>query len=271
MTKTLPADPGRRATTDVPSASTPTSPVDTLLPVGNAERSRQIDKRSVRWNQHNAARRSQILDAAIELIEEHPPGTEIRVQEIADRAGLVRTVVYRHFDGRGDLDRAIQQHAVDKVREAVQSGVRAEGSIEEIIGRVVGGLVEWASTHPHLYLLAERDLGDDQPGELLVMVRAIASNVASLITMAAGLFGVSLDKVQTLNLDLFTFGLVGQVRGTVNHWIRMADDAVSPRQLTTLLTDAIWFQIDGFARTVGLDLDRDVTLDALVAAAQPTS
>lgn len=250
---------------------TQTVGVDTLSCVGNADRSRQIDKRSVRWHKHNVTRRSQILEAAIELIEEHPPGTEIRVQEIADRAGLVRTVVYRHFDGRGDLDRAIQQHAVTKVREAVQGNVRPEGSIEEIIGRVVGGLVEWASQHPHLYLLAERDLGDDQPGELLAMVRTLASNVASLISTVAGLFGISLDKVQSINLDLFTVGLIGQVRGTVNHWIRMADETVSPPQLTTLLTDAIWFQIDGFARTVGLQLDRDVTLDALVSAGRPAT
>ena len=53
-----------------------------------------------RWHEHNSARRTAILEAAVALIEEHAPDAEISTQQIAIRAGLARSVVYRQFDTR---------------------------------------------------------------------------------------------------------------------------------------------------------------------------
>lgn len=50
---------------------------------------------NARWDKHNSERRTKILDAAVELIEESAAGVEVSVKEIADRAGLARSVVYR--------------------------------------------------------------------------------------------------------------------------------------------------------------------------------
>ena len=66
------------------------------------------DGRQARWDKHNQERRQVILDAAIAVVEAGEPGAEFHVQQIADRAGLSRTVVYRHFADRADLDQAIQ-------------------------------------------------------------------------------------------------------------------------------------------------------------------
>jgi AcrR family transcriptional regulator len=111
--------------------------------VARADRSRPIDRRTVRWDEHKAARRAKILDAAVELIEERPAGSDIRVQHIAERAGLTRTVVYRHFDGRADLDRAIQAHIVAMVRDAVEPRITIDGTIADIITRIVAAYVNW--------------------------------------------------------------------------------------------------------------------------------
>ena len=65
----------------------------------------KTDGRQLRWDSHNQARRQHILDAAIDVLADSEPGAEVHVQQIADRAGLSRTVVYRHFADRADLDK----------------------------------------------------------------------------------------------------------------------------------------------------------------------
>ncbi len=72
------------------------------------QRQRVPDGRQARWDKHNQARRQAILDAALAVVEAGAPGAEFHVQQIADRAGLSRTVVYRHFADRADLDQAVQ-------------------------------------------------------------------------------------------------------------------------------------------------------------------
>ena len=67
------------------------------------------DGRRLRWLAHNQARRRIIIDAAIRVLERSEPGEDIQVQLIAEEAGLARTVLYRHFHDRVDLDLAVQQ------------------------------------------------------------------------------------------------------------------------------------------------------------------
>ena len=66
------------------------------------------DGRQARWDKHNQQRRLSILDAALEVLEAEPPGADFHVQQIAAHAGLNRTVVYRHFTDRADLDASIE-------------------------------------------------------------------------------------------------------------------------------------------------------------------
>src|SRR5689334_12540491 len=67
------------------------------------------DGRRLRWLAHNQARRRVIIDAAVRVLERAEPGEDIQVQLIAEEAGLARTVLYRHFHDRVDLDLAVQQ------------------------------------------------------------------------------------------------------------------------------------------------------------------
>ena len=69
------------------------------------------DGRRLRWLEHNQARRQVIIAAAVRVLERSAPGDEIQVQQIADEAGLARTVIYRHFQDRVDLDLAAQRQA----------------------------------------------------------------------------------------------------------------------------------------------------------------
>jgi AcrR family transcriptional regulator len=207
-----------------------------------------------------------VLLAAIALLEEQPLGSELRVQQIAERAGLVRTVVYRLFSNRLDLNRAVQQHIVGMIREQLDSTLVLSGSIEEIVGGVVGGYVSWVAEHPQLHEMAQRALGDGLPGELDLAVDNLGSDIASLFQAGAVMLGQELDDDQIATLDVLVVGLIGQVRGSVNQWVRRQERTMSARTLAHLLSRWIWFQIDGQAREIGVELDPTVPVDELAAS-----
>jgi AcrR family transcriptional regulator len=222
-----------------------------------------LDGRQLRWADHNEGRRLVVLRAAIELLEEQPIGTELRVQQIADRAGLVRTVVYRLFSNRVDLYRAVQLHIVGMIRENLDRNMVLSGSIEQIIRSIVGGYVGWVDEHPQLLDMAQRALGDGVPGELDRATDSMAADISSLFQAGATLLGHDLDDDQLNTLDLLVVGILGQVRGSVNQWVRRPERSVGPAGLTKMLSRWIWYQIDGQAREIGVELDPKVPVDSL--------
>ncbi|HWJ81695.1 MAG TPA: TetR/AcrR family transcriptional regulator [Nocardioides sp.] len=226
-----------------------------MLAVPQMPRVPGIDGRSLRWQHHNEERREQVLGAAIELLEEQPVGTDLHVQQIADRAGLVRTVVYRLFNSRADLNRAVQLRVVEMIREVLEANFRLDGTADEIIRSIVGSYVDWVSEHPQLHDMAERELGDGEPGELERAIDQLRDQLSGLLQAGAALLGNELDDDKSAMLDLLVVGLIGQVRGAVNQWVRRPERGPSPRTLTALLSRWIWYQIDGQARELGVEVD----------------
>lgn len=223
------------------------------------------DGRRVRWEQHNSERRRQILDAAVAVLESSAPGTEIHVRQIAERAGVGRPVVYRYFADRADLDRAVQGHVLDQLRDAVAAEVSLSGTIEQIIRRIVGGYVGWAAAHPALHRVAEQDRTSGRDvGELEVVVKQIVDLVAGLFTSAMELLHVELADDDLATLDPLIFGLVGQVFGAVRRWLWRPEREPSAEALADALARAIWFEISGLAADRGVYLDPAMPLDELL-------
>ncbi len=71
------------------------------------------DGRSTRWDPHRRERRAAIIAAAIEAIEAHGP--DALTGQIAEMAGVPRTHVYRHFDGKQALDLAVSRHVANQI------------------------------------------------------------------------------------------------------------------------------------------------------------
>lgn len=116
----------------------------------NATPTRAADGRSTRWNGHKARRRADMLDAALTVIEEN--GTDISVQQIADRLRVPRPVVYRHFDGRTDLDDAIRRHILEALLAELLPRLRPDGTLRDAVRGAVGTYVGWVERHPNLQI-----------------------------------------------------------------------------------------------------------------------
>lgn len=222
------------------------------------------DGRRRRWDQHKAERRRVVLAAALEVIEESAPGDDVHVQQIADRAGLSRTVLYRHFADRADLDRAIQAEIVDRVWGEIVPVMSLDGTPVEVVRRIVAAYVGWAAAHPALHRFAEADVPGTGPGPLALMVERAATQIEGLITLGAELLEVPLDDDLRSALDPLVFGLVGAGMASVRRWTTQAD-RVATDVFVDLLTQAVWLQIAGMAAARGVVIDPDRPVQDLFA------
>jgi AcrR family transcriptional regulator len=107
------------------------------------------DGRSTRWDPHRRERRLQIITAAISAIEEFGP--DALTAQIAEKAGVPRTHVYRHFDGKPALDLAVSSHVAKQIGQQIRAGLATQGSARDIISASIDEHLSWIEAHPHLY------------------------------------------------------------------------------------------------------------------------
>ncbi|BBH16166.1 TetR family transcriptional regulator [Nocardioides baekrokdamisoli] len=231
-----------------------TPSVSTILP-GRA------DGRQARWDDHNAERRAQIVEAAIEVVEAGELRDKPQIQQIAEAAGLSRTVVYRHFGDRADLDLAIHSRIIEDVRDAIIPALVMDGTIPELIDAGVGAYVHWAAAHPALHRLADHDTASEGPFKS--GVDSISGDVVDLIRGVAGLLGVAIPDELDTSLDTFVHGILGAALGSVRRWLEREGD-VTEDLLARVLGRSLWFLIDGHARDAGIVLDPDQRISDLV-------
>ena len=221
------------------------------------------DGRQARWARHNEKRREQIIAAAVEVIAEREPGAELHVQQIAERAGVNRTVVYRYFADRSDLDLAIQQAIVAQLWERLLPAVTLDGTVPQIIDRIVGTYVDWAVGHPALHHVVDHDYGS---GALEQALDEIASEIGGIISFAISAFGGKLE-FDDAELDPLMHGLVGAVFGSVRRWLNRPQRTLSADRLRATVSQSVWFVLEGHARLAGVSLDPDRTVAELLEAA----
>jgi len=91
-----------------------------------------------------AARRAQIVEAAAEVFRQRDPGT-VRFDEIAQAAGVSRSLVYAYFGDRGELIAAVHLHTLRGLDEEL-SALLADVPVDESrllrVVRTFFGIVE---------------------------------------------------------------------------------------------------------------------------------
>lgn len=78
-----------------------------------------------------ADRRETLLDAALELVSAGDADT-VSIESVADRAGVSRPLVYRHFANRADILAALYERESERVHQGLSAGVAAAPSVVEM-------------------------------------------------------------------------------------------------------------------------------------------
>lgn len=226
-----------------------------------------VDGRSTRWEKHNRRRRELIIDAAVAVIEDMPRGAEMHVAQIAERAGMARPAVYRHFADRAELDRAVRERIVGMLMGRLGSPEVLSGEVGQVIHDLVHTYVTWAEEHAALHHVAVgADAGEsDSPIRTAIgdLVRALRPLVLAGVTA----FGATLDADDEASVDLIIVGIIAEVVAVVRAWLERPERKPPAAALSRRLADSAWFQLDGHARARGAVIDPSCTLEELVERA----
>jgi len=204
----------------------------------------KVDGRAARWAGQQERRRAEFVDAALAAIAEHGP--EVSTEQIAERAGVARTRLYRHFADAADLQRAIAERAAELVTAELAPLWHPSGSPNEMISAVISTHLRWLTEHVHLhrYLLRTGPGTTDVRG-------TIARHLSGLFSGYLTAFG--LDPAPA---DTIAFGLVGYVESATTRWLDHPG-TLSLAQLTDQLTGTIWAMLDHTLRAGGVEVDPD--------------
>lgn len=212
------------------------------------------DGRSTRWDAHRRRRRTAIITAAITAIEQFGP--DASTAQIAAEAGVPRTHVYRHFDGKQALDLAVSSHVAAQIGEQIRAGLSVRGSAREIIAASIEQHLGWIEAHPNLYrFLAGHAYAVRTPGspEGDDAKAAFATELTALLEGYLATVGASTEPAERLMV-----GVVGLVDATGAWWL---EKKAPPRAvLAAELTEQVWLIVDRTARELGLDLTAEIEL-----------
>ncbi|HET8988997.1 MAG TPA: TetR/AcrR family transcriptional regulator [Humibacillus sp.] len=194
------------------------------------------DGRDARWVQHREERRSELVDATIRAIRRHGPG--VGMDDIAAEAGTSKTVVYRHFDDRAGLYRAVVARIESRVVGSV-AGVLSAGPADDrhdlrrLIGSTVEAYLALVESDPDLYRfvvtrpLVDRPLPDDPVG----------GTVSQVTAMLAGVLETALPA--PTRARVLATALVGSVQAVADDWLA-SPDRVPRAELVETLTALAW-------------------------------
>jgi AcrR family transcriptional regulator len=217
------------------------------------------DGRRLRWTQHRAQRRQAFVAAGAAAIDRF--GTAASAEQIAEVAGVSRTVLYRYFRDREDLRQAIADHVVQDVLGNVLPKLQLSptSTPRHVIAAAVGTIVGWLDEHPNLYYFLR-----SRASSLDSVETTLAGEVAAILKLMMMFFGMPGTAAEP-----GAYGIVGYVEASSAWWITSRS---MPRdQFTAVVCTGVWHLLEGSARDhgVALDYDKPLPTEAL-ATVQPS-
>lgn len=98
--------------------------------------------------------REAILDAAIDVLGRNPGAS---LSEVAERAGVGRASLHRHFPSRDNLVAAVIRRCMDETDAATAAAIRDAGSARETLSRMLEAVIPLGDRYNFLASLSSLD------------------------------------------------------------------------------------------------------------------
>jgi AcrR family transcriptional regulator len=185
-----------------------------------------------------AERRTQLLDAAVDVIRERGPG--VTMEQLAKAGGVTKPILYRHFGDREGLIGAIAERFSADLLSSVTTPLAAEADALDLLRSTVDSYVGFIEREPNLYRFMVRHVPDR--GEDLVQMRSLVDLIAKQVAMVAG------DRLREAGRDSgaavpWAYGIVGLVHQAGDWWVD--DQTMSRETLVDYLVSLLWDGLGG--------------------------
>ncbi len=179
-----------------------------------------------------------MVQAAMDAVRRHGPG--VSVADIAAEAGITKPVLYRHFDDRADLHRAVGYAAAELLVGRIAPELAQERDNVEHIRAVVDAFLAGIENEPQLWRFVVHN-----PGERTAGAEIVDDVRSSIVQVLTALFG---ERLRALKLDsggaeVWAMGLVGMVQSAGDWWLERR--TMTRSAMTDYLTTLIWGGVSG--------------------------
>lgn len=183
-----------------------------------------------------AARREELLDAAVEVIRREGPAASM--EAIAAEAGITKPILYRHFEHRVGLVDAVGMRFSSQLSAKVAAALSRPGDPQEVLATTIDAYVAFIDADPHVYrFLIDQALKHD-PDKLQGFIRQVAADVS--IVLGERMRDAGLDSGAA---EPWAFGIVGMVHLAGDWW---AERRTMPRErLVDYLVTLLWSGLAG--------------------------
>jgi AcrR family transcriptional regulator len=186
-------------------------------------------------------RRAQLLAAALEVFTAAGYHSAA-MDEIADRAGVSKPVLYQHFPSKLDLYLAVLDTHIDSLVFAIQRAIQSTPDNAKRVQATIAAYFDFIEAEGEAFrLLFESDMNVEPAvrERLNRMTYDCAAAVSAVISLDTGL-----PQEAAMLLGV---GLIGSAQVTARHWLER-DSKLSRDQAQSLVTNIIWRGISGFPR-----------------------
>jgi AcrR family transcriptional regulator len=183
-----------------------------------------------------------LLEAALEVFVSRGYHAAA-MDEIAERAGVSKPVLYQHFPGKLELYLALLDESVDTLVETVRDALRSTADNKQRVAATFGAYFEFVGGERQAYrLVFESDLSNESAvrDRLERAQRECAALISQVVRADAGL---SDDEAHVLSV-----GMVGLAQVTARYWLGTRDRM--PREAAEQLVARLaWRGISNWPRS----------------------
>jgi AcrR family transcriptional regulator len=187
-------------------------------------------------------RRRQLLDAAREVFVSQGYHAAA-MDEIAERAGVSKPVLYQHFPGKLELYLALLDESVDALVETVRGALGSTADNRQRVAATFSAYFEYVAGEGQAFrLVFESDLGNEAAvrARLERGQQECAELISQVVSQDAGL-----DEDEA---HLLSVGMVGLAQVTARYWLSTQDHI--PREAAEQLVARLaWRGISGWPRS----------------------
>jgi AcrR family transcriptional regulator len=165
------------------------------------------------------------------------------MDEIAERAGVSKPVLYQHFPGKQELYLALLDESVERLIEAVAAAIRSTADNRQRVNATFAAYFGYVGEHSGTFKLVFESDFTSEPAvraRLAAADRVCADLISQVIKEDAGLAD---DEAYLLSI-----GLLGMAQVSARHWLATMD-AIPREAAEQLVARLAWRGISGWPRT----------------------